>query len=83
MGQSQPKGKLHSYRSHLDLIFYFITQCSFAASGGLFLIIPLLITVSIAGKNASVVTTCVSVIIFATELATWSVLARLEGSSDF
>jgi hypothetical protein len=83
MGQRQPKGKLRSYRSHLDLFFYFITQFSFTVSGGLFLIIPLLIMVSIPGKIASVVTTCVSVIIFATELATWSALARLEVSSAF
>jgi hypothetical protein len=81
MGQRQPNGKLRRYRSHLDLFFYFITQFSFAVSGGLFLIIPLLIMVSIPGKTASV--SCVSVIIFVTELATWSVLARLEGSSDF
>jgi len=39
--------------------------------------------VSIPVKTASVVTTCVSVIIFETELATWSALARLEGLSDF
>jgi hypothetical protein len=83
MGQRQPNGKLHSYRSHLNLFFYFIAQFSCAVSGGLLLIVPLLIMVYIPGKTASIVTTSVSVVIFATELATWSALARLEGSSDF
>jgi hypothetical protein len=83
MGQRQPNGKLRSYRSHLDLFFYFITQFSFAVSGGLFLIIPLLVMVHISGKTTNIVTTCVSIIIFETELAAWSALAHLEGSSDF
>jgi hypothetical protein len=67
----------------LSLIQYAASQFTFAALGGLSLIVPLLIMVYVPGTTASVVTTCVSVVVFASQLAIWSTMARLAELTDF
>jgi len=57
---------------------HFLTQFTFAMTGGLLLIVPLLIMVYVPGTTASVVTTCVSVFVFASHLAIWSSVAQLD-----
>jgi hypothetical protein len=64
------------------MVIDYIVQFSFAATGGLFLVVPLLIMVYVPGTTASVVTTCISVFYFATTLAVWSTVARFMEHAD-
>jgi membrane-associated HD superfamily phosphohydrolase len=83
MGQRLPTGKQRNLQSYLYIILHFFTQFFFAITGGLQLIVPLLIMVYVRGKTASVVTTCVAVCGFAVQLAIWSSLAQFVELSGF
>jgi hypothetical protein len=73
----QRLGKKQEFERALVPLFEFcMGQFIFAIGGGLMLIVPLLLMVYIPGKTASVVISCVSVFIFAVQLAFWSFLSR-------
>jgi hypothetical protein len=69
-------------QSSISVVFDIFIKLGFAAIGGLGLIVPMLIMVYVPGKTASVVTTCISVFIFATGLAVWSSMAHFVEVSD-
>jgi hypothetical protein len=78
LGQQRIKSRFRKSRKAIQLSLYVTTQLGFATLGGLFLIVPLIIMVYVPGRTASVVTTCVSVFVFALTLALGSLMNGLE-----
>jgi hypothetical protein len=77
IGQQRIKSRFKKSRKAIQLSLYVTTQLGFATLGGLFLIVPLIIMVYVPGRTASVVTTCVSVFVFALTLAVGSLMSRV------
>jgi hypothetical protein len=77
IGQQRIKSRFQKPRKSFQLSLYIITQLGFATLGGLFLIVPLVIMVYVPGRTASVVTTCISVFVFALTLAVGSLMSRV------
>ncbi|KAF4633090.1 hypothetical protein G7Y89_g5031 [Cudoniella acicularis] len=77
IGQQRIKRGTKYFRTAFQLSLYIGIQLCFATLGGLFLIVPLIIMVYVPGRTASVVTTCVSVFVFALTLAVWSLISRI------
>lgn len=76
-GQQEREVRLQRTREYVSIAQYAVGQFAFATMGGLMLIVPLIIMVYVPGRTASVVTTCISVFLFATQLAVWSTMARI------
>jgi hypothetical protein len=70
-------------KSAIDLFLYGLMLSILATTAGLFLLVPLLIMVYVPGKTSSVVTTCLSVFVFANAMMSWSLFSHAIEVSEY
>jgi hypothetical protein len=80
--QQEVDGKQKSFRFIAGILFDALIQFSLAGAGGLALIVTMLVMVFVPSKTARVLTTRISVSIFATALALLSSVAHFMELSD-